>query len=109
MQIEGRTHRESQVTMSQRRTPHVTSSNHATLERVGHAASTLQARASDAAHGTQRLVRDHPLASMGIALGGGLVLGALAHRLFEHQQTFGEALADRIGLTHARDRVRKWV
>lgn len=94
--------------MSQRRTPHVTSPNH-TLERVTHAASTLQERANDAAHGTQRLVRNHPLASMGIVLGSGLVLGALAHKLFEHQQTFGEALADRIGLTHARDRVRSWV
>jgi len=75
--------------------------------KVTDAGSKVQAKASTAASRAQKLVREHPLVTVGLALGGGLVLGAVAQRLFSHRQSFGEALAEAIGLNRLRDHARK--
>jgi len=76
------------------------------VEVVTEAASVAQSKGKSAASSVQKLVREHPLASLGIALSGGVLIGAVGHRLFEHKPTFGEALAARLGLDRLRTRVR---
>lgn len=70
----------------------VTSPKHGMIETAGRRAQV----------GTRRLLREHPFASLGVMLGSGVVLGAVAHRLFEHKPTLGELLVERSGLKHLR-------
>lgn len=76
------------------------------VEVVVEAASVAQAKGKVAATRVEKAVREHPLVAVGVALGGGLLLGAIGHRLLEHKQTFGEALASRLGVDRLRSRIR---
>lgn len=46
-----------------------------------HALKSLQTGAVEAAAGTQRVVRQHPFASLAVALGAGIAVGAAAYWL----------------------------
>ncbi len=76
-------------------------------EVITDAASIARNRARAGSSRMQEFVRDHPLFSVGVAISGGMVLGALGHKLLEHQTSLGEALADRIGVNRLRERVRR--
>lgn len=78
-------------------------------EVVSDAASLAQAQAIKASHRAVDLAKDHPMASLGITLLGGAILGAVAHNLFEHRPTMRELLADRVGVDRLRQRVRSAV
>lgn len=69
-----------------------------TMHRVRDAAHEVQARAERASSRAQDLVREHPLAAAGLLLGGGVLLGAVGHKLLAHTPTVGELVADRIAL-----------
>jgi len=92
-----------------RKHPEVESLGGRAIEVVSEAASVAQARGRKASDRVQEVVRDHPLASVSLMLGSGIILGAVAHRLLEHKPTFGEALAERVGVNRLRDRIRHWV
>ncbi len=76
---------------------------------ISHAASDAKYRVKERQFQAQQVVREHPLLSVGVALGGGVLLGAVGHRLLEHQQTLGEALAERLGVNRLRSRVRRLI
>lgn len=78
-------------------------------ELVSDAASVAQARGRQAGTRLQKVVREHPLLSVGLTLGGGVLIGAVGHRLLEHRPTLGEAIADGVGINRLRKRIRHWL
>lgn len=83
---------------------HVAESTHGKMEKAEHAHSLAQSRAAKVGGVAQKMLREHPLASMGVALSGGILIGAVAHKLFEHRPTLGELLAKRVGVGHVHRR-----
>jgi hypothetical protein len=83
-----------------------TAHQHHLMDSLSEAAVEVRHRARDGQFRAQQVVREHPLVSVGLALGGGLLLGAAGYRLLGHKQTFGEALAERAGVNRLRDRLR---
>ncbi len=73
--------------------------SHGVAEKVSHLAQT---GARKATVNTKRMLRLHPLASFGVVLGSGVVLGAVARSLFVHKPTWGELLVGRAGLNRLR-------
>lgn len=71
---------------------HVEPTNHGVTERVTHLAQRSARRATDSA---KHLLATHPFATVGVALGSGVVIGAVAHKLLEHKPTLGELLVGR--------------
>lgn len=43
-----------------------------------------------------KFVRQHPLATAGVMLGSGVIIGAVAHALLEHKPTLSELLAKQL-------------
>lgn len=80
--------------------------SHRAAEVVSDAAHLAQKKAAKASHRALDFVSEHPLASLGVAMAGGIVLGAVAHNLFEHRPTVRELLAERTGVDRLGDRLR---
>lgn len=76
------------------------------VEVVADAAAVAQSKGRSAASRVQKVVRERPLASLGVALGSGVLIGAVGHKLLEHKRTFAEALAARLGIDRLRSRLR---
>ena len=68
------------------------------LEAVREAGSVAQTKIIAAAGSTEKVVKLHPLTSVGIALGGGILLGAIAAKAFSHTPTLAETVHERLGL-----------
>jgi len=79
------------------------------VDAITHAASDVKYRVKEGQFRTQQVVREHPLVSVGLALSAGVLLGAIGHRLLEHKQTLGEALADSLGVKGREARVRRLI
>ncbi|GEM_PF-3238808 len=63
-----------------------------------------------AADRTEKMVKARPLAAIGLALGGGFILGAVLTKVFSHQMTIGEQIEDRLGLKRRVARaVQRWL
>ena len=68
------------------------------LEAVREAGTVAQEKIVAAADSTEKVVKAHPLTSVAFALGGGIVVGALAMKAFAHKPTLSESVHDRLGL-----------
>ncbi len=79
------------------------------VEVVTEALSVAQHQGKLVRSDVQRLVKDHPFATIGVSLGSGLLLGAIAHRVFSHHDTLSELLFDRVGLSGLRSRLTRAV
>jgi ElaB/YqjD/DUF883 family membrane-anchored ribosome-binding protein len=80
------------------------------FEAVTDAASVAQVKIAAAAVTTEKVVKAHPLKSVGIALGGGILLGAVAARAFAHKTTLREAVNESLGLKRRVARmIQSWL
>lgn len=68
------------------------------FETIREAGTIAQTRIVSAANRTEKIVKAHPLKSVGVALGGGFLLGAMAFKAFGHKTTLSEAVHERLGL-----------
>ncbi len=68
------------------------------LDAVREAGTVAQEKLTAAADTTEKVVKAHPLKSVGLALGGGILLGAIAARAFHRQMTMAEMFHDRLGI-----------
>jgi ElaB/YqjD/DUF883 family membrane-anchored ribosome-binding protein len=72
------------------------------MEVVSDTAIQAKEQLSQVATSTEKMIRKYPLASVGAVLGGGIVLGILAHKLFAPEPTVPE----RLGLNGLFNRAR---
>lgn len=79
------------------------------VEVVTEALSVVQTQGKLVRNDVQRLVKEYPFAAIGVTLGSGLLLGAIAHRAFSHRDTLSELFFDRVGLNGLRGRLSKAV
>lgn len=68
------------------------------IEAVRDATEVAHEKIIAAAGSTEKVVKANPLTSVGVALGGGILLGALAAKVFTHKQTLGETIHETLGL-----------
>lgn len=59
--------------------------NHIVADAAEKALGVMQMGASKAAVSTEKMVRRYPLASLGIALGSGLLVGVIGYRLMRNR------------------------
>ncbi|MDP1829263.1 MAG: hypothetical protein Q8L48_38720 [Archangium sp.] len=89
--------------------PNIESLSEHAADVVSEAATIAQARGRKAGTRLQEVVRAHPVLSLGITLGSGVLLGAVGHRLLEHKPTLGEVIAEGVGMNRLRKRIRHWL
>lgn len=89
--------------------PNIESLGEHAADVVSEAATLAQARGRKAGTRVRAAVRAHPLLSLGITLGSGVLLGAVGHRLLEHRPTLGEVIAEGVGMDRLRKRIRHWL
>ncbi len=68
------------------------------LETAREAGTVAQKSIVAAAGKTEKMVKQYPLSSVGIALGGGFLLGAFAVKALAHKPTLGESIHESLGL-----------
>lgn len=77
---------------------------------VSSAATVAQKEITKAASSTEKVVKANPLASLGVALGGGVLLGVLAAKLFSHKPTLAESFHEQLGLKRKIARaIQSWL
>lgn len=77
---------------------------------MSEAASAAQVSIAAAAGTTEKVVRAHPLKSVGVALGGGLLLGAIAARALTHKNTLAETFNETLGIKRRIARmIQSWL
>jgi hypothetical protein len=65
---------------------------------MSEAAAVAQTKIVAAAGTTEKIVKAHPLKSVGVALGGGMLFGAFLAKLFTHKPTLTESFNDTLGI-----------
>jgi ElaB/YqjD/DUF883 family membrane-anchored ribosome-binding protein len=102
-------HAQRQHEVAVKKVPEVESLGERAAEVVSDAASVARTRGREAGTRLQQAVREHPLLSVGLTLGGGVLIGAVGHKLLEHRPTLGEAIAEGVGMNRLRKRIRHWL